>query len=212
MSDPLRAAREAALAHLLAETPFPGWSHEALAAALRPAGEPEAARLFPGGALDMIDAFAERIDRLMPAHADLAGRGLTGRGLTGRGLTGRVRALIAARLAIMRPHKEAVRRALGLLALRRHAPAGLRLLLRGVDAIWHAAGDEAADFSWYTKRATLAGVYGATLLYWLNDESADDGASLAFLDRRLDGLKAFGKARARIFAALPFSASPSPPP
>ncbi len=209
MSDPLRAAREAALAHLLAETPFPGWSRAALAAALRHAGEAEAeaARLFPGGALDMIDAFAERTNRLMPAHADLAGRGLTGRGLTGR-----VRALIAARLAIMRPHKEAVRRALGLLALRRHAPAGLRLLLRGVDAIWHAAGDEAADFSWYTKRATLAGVYGATLLYWLNDESADDGASLAFLDRRLDGLKAFGKARARLLAALPFSASPSPPP
>ena len=33
---------------------------------------------------------------------------------------------------------------------------------RTVDAIWHAAGDRSADFSWYTKRAILAAVYAAT--------------------------------------------------
>ena len=37
---------------------------------------------------------------------------------------------------------------------------------RTVDAIWHAAGDRSADFSWYTKRAILAAVYTATVLYW----------------------------------------------
>jgi hypothetical protein len=55
----------------------------------------------------------------------------------------------------------------------------------------------AADFSWYTKRATLAGVYAATLLFWLRDDSEDDAATLAFLDRRLEGVARFGRPRRR---------------
>ncbi len=203
-TDSLAEARDAALALLLAEPEFPGWSLPALAAVLRRHGqaEAEAARLFPGGALAMIAAFSARADRLMAARADLAGRGLTGR----------VRALIVARLRILRPHKEAVRRALGLLLMRRHAPAGIRLLAGSVDAIWHQAGDHAVDFSWYTKRTTLAGIYGATLLYWLTDASENDEASLAFLDRRLARLKNIGKMRACLKGAMPpawGAASPS---
>ncbi len=201
--DSLTEARDAALACLLAEPDFPGWSLAALASVLRRHGqaEAEAARLFPGGAPDMIAAFTASADRRMIACADL----------TGRGLTGRVRALIVARLAVMRPHKEAVRRALGRLARRRHAPLAARLLAATVDAIWYAAGDQATDFSWYTKRATLAGLYGATLLYWLTDPSADDAATLAFLDRRLAGLKTIGQARARLQRAMPCAGRlPSP--
>jgi ubiquinone biosynthesis protein COQ9 len=64
-----------------------------------------------------------------------------------------------------------------------------------VDAIWHAAGDMSADFSWYTKRGILAGVYSSTLLYWLGDTSDEDEATLAFLDRRLETVGQIGKAR-----------------
>jgi ubiquinone biosynthesis protein COQ9 len=71
---------------------------------------------------------------------------------------------------------------------------------RTTDAIWHAAGDRSADFSWYTKRAILAGVYGATLLRWLNDGSEDDADTLAFLDRRLAGVARIGRLRARCAA------------
>ena len=42
-----------------------------------------------------------------------------------------------------------------------------------VDAIWYAAGDSATDFNFYTKRGLLAAVYGATMLYWLDDRSPD---------------------------------------
>ena len=73
----------------------------------------------------------------------------------------------------------------------------LRCAARTVDAIWHAAGDSSADFSWYTKRAILAGVYGATLLFWLGRHDEDDAAALAFLDRRLAGVAAIGRARRR---------------
>jgi ubiquinone biosynthesis protein COQ9 len=122
--------------------------------------------------------------------------------LVGKGLTARVRAVIALRLAQNRPHREAVRRAMAVLALPMHARQAAGCTARTVDAIWRAAGDRSADFSWYTKRAILAAVYAATLLYWLRDTSEDDAATLAFLDRRLAGIGRFGKLRGRTTAAL----------
>jgi ubiquinone biosynthesis protein COQ9 len=67
-----------------------------------------------------------------------------------------------------------------------------------VDGIWHAAGDQSADFSWYTKRASLAGIMLPTLLFWLNDIEFDNETTLAFFDRRLDGLARIGRARSRL--------------
>ncbi len=67
------------------------------------------------------------------------------------------------------PHREAVRRGLSFLALPVNAPLGAKLLYRTVDDIWYAAGDRAADFSFYTKRGLLAGVVASTTLYWLDD-------------------------------------------
>jgi ubiquinone biosynthesis protein COQ9 len=66
-----------------------------------------------------------------------------------------------------------------------NAPIAAACTARTVDSIWHTAGDQAADFSWYTKRLILTGVYTATTLYWLRDASENDEATLAFLDRRL---------------------------
>ena len=42
--------------------------------------------------------------------------------------------------------------------------------------------------SFYTKRLTLAGVYSATLLFWLDDASEDGAESWKFLDRRIAGV------------------------
>jgi ubiquinone biosynthesis protein COQ9 len=161
---------------------------------------PEAARLeaellFPGGAIDLVEAFIDRADRDMAARAqDEAFAALR--------VSKRVRALVLGRLAAMAPHREAVRRAMGVLAQPRHARAASCSLARTVDEIWHLAGDEAADFSWYTKRAILAGVYSATLLFWLRDDSEDGAATAAFLDRRLAGVGRIGKLRGRLEARM----------
>jgi ubiquinone biosynthesis protein COQ9 len=155
--------------------------------------EPEdAVLLFPGGAADMIEMFCDWADRRMEEGAGALDPGLR--------LHQRVRAVIALRLEQNRPFKEAIRRALAVLALPGHARLATVCTARTVDAIWHAAGDRAADFSWYTKRAILAGVYGATVLFWLRDSSDDDGATLAFLDRRLAGVGRIGSVRRRVAA------------
>ncbi len=186
MDDPERSAeRDAAIEAMLPLVPEHGWSMATLRRAL---AEPDdAALLFPGGTPDLIETFCDRADRQMEAAADLEAQGLGGR----------VRALIALRLAQQHDQREAIRRALAILALPLHARLAARITARTVDSIWHAAGDRSADFSWYTKRAILAGVYGATLLFWLRDHGEDDAATLAFLDRRLQAVGRIGKARAR---------------
>ena len=83
-----------------------------------------------------------------------------------------------------------------------HAPLAMRLLYETVDGIWYAAGDSATDFSFYSKRATLAGIYAATLLYWLGDRSPGFSDTRAFLDRRLAGVARLGDARHRLQTAL----------
>ena len=97
----------------------------------------------------------------------------------------KIRALILLRLTQAIPHKEAVRRTLAALATPLHAPMSTALLYQTVDHMWRAAGDDATDASFYTKRATLAAVYSATLLAFLGDDSADMAKTEAFLDRRL---------------------------
>lgn len=64
------------------------------------------------------------------------------------------------------------------------------------DIMWRAAGDTAVDYNHYTKRTLLAGIYTATLLAFVNDESEDHADTRAFLARRIDGVMRFEKAKA----------------
>jgi ubiquinone biosynthesis protein COQ9 len=188
--------RDSALAAALPHVPPLGWTISALRQGLRDLGgesgsDPaDAELLFPGGGMDMIEAFADLTDRRMEAEAAALN-------LPALRVPARVRALIELRLRLLRPDKAAMRRAVGKLALPGRKPVALACTARTVDAIWHAAGDASADFSWYTKRAILAGVYGSTLLFWLSRHDEDDAATLAFLDRRLEGVAAIGKLRRR---------------
>ena len=185
--------RDAALDAMLPLVPSEGWTMATLRHALRDAGsEPaDAELLFPGGALDLIEAHSDLADRRMEqagAAPDFAAMRLPAK----------VRGLIAARLDHSRADRDAIRRALGILALPRNAMLAARIVGRTVDTIWHAAGDRSADFSWYTKRAILTGVYSATLLFWLRDESDDQAPTLAFLDRRLADVARIGRLRRRV--------------
>jgi ubiquinone biosynthesis protein COQ9 len=110
--------------------------------------------------------------------------------------------MIVLRLEQNRPHKEAIRRALAILALPQNARVAAQATARTIDAIWHAAGDRSANVSWYTKRATLTAIYSATLLYWLRDTSEDNAPTLAFLDRMLATHARFRRLTGRVEGLL----------
>ena len=187
MSAPERSPeRDAAIEAMLPLVGSGGWTYSTL---IEAAG-PDADLLFPGGAVDMVEAYCDLGDRWMEQDAAALP-------LAGMRTPDRVRAVIAARFDRNRPYKDAVRRALGVLAVPGRAVLAAQCTARTVDTIWYAAGDASVDFSWYTKRAILAGVYGSTLLYWLQDGSPDDMATLGFLDRRLAGVGRIGRLRRR---------------
>ena len=193
MSLPERSPeRDAAIEALLPLAGTSGWSMQALTEA---AG-PDADLLFPGGPADMVEGYCDLADRWMESDA-------AQRPLDGLRLPDRVRAVIAARFARNAHYKDAIRRALGVLAVPGRAMLAARCTGRTVDSIWFAAGDTSADFSWYTKRATLSAVYGATLMFWLQDGSDGDTDTLAFLDRRLAGVGRIGQVRRRLTGLLP---------
>lgn len=193
MTPPERSPeRDAAIEAMLPNVPFDGWTRRSLRGS---AAAEDVDMLFPGGAPDMIEAFCDWADRRMEAAAEALDLGSLR-------THERVRAVIVLRLRQNRPHREAIRRALALLALPMNARLAARCMARTIDAIWHAAGDQSADFSWYTKRVILSGVYAATVLFWLRDTSEDDTATQAFLDRRLAGVGRIGSLRRRAEATL----------
>ena len=94
--------------------------------------------------------------------------------------------------------KEAVRRGSALFSLPQNAADGAKAIWGTADAIWTALGDTSDDYNWYTKRATLSGVYGATVLYWLGDESPENRDTWAFLDRRIEDVMRIEKMKAEV--------------
>ena len=198
MRSPLAEDQRAALIEaVFPHVPFDGWSRPAVRAAARHIGMPadEALALFPNGAADLVANFSlwadlRMLDRLEAVHFEPLR------------IPERIALAITTRLEILAPWREAERRALSVLALPNHTLLGLRLLYETVDGIWYAVGDRATDYSFYTKRATLAAVYAAALLYWLEDNSPDFADTRAFLDRRLAGVASIGKARQRFEAAM----------
>lgn len=178
---------------MVSEATFDGWSRTALAAAGRqlalPAGEAD--RLFPGGPIEILSFSSERADAATVADMEKEG-------VAGLKIRDRITAAVRIRLERHAGGREAARRALATLSLPFNAPVALRLLYRTVDALWYAAGDTSTDFNFYTKRATLAGVYSSTLLYWLNDRSPGSEATWGFLDRRIDDVMKIEKLKARV--------------
>lgn len=167
---------DAALAHVS----FDGWSEITFRAAIAESGvQPALARaLFPRGAVDLALAWHDRGDAAMVARlkaADLAD--LRFRDRIATAIRYRIEAI---------GDKEIVRRSATLFALPQHAPDGARAMWRTCDLIWTTLGDSSDDVNWYTKRATLSGVYSAVLLYWLGDTSDRSNATWEFLDRRID--------------------------
>jgi len=170
---------------------FDGWTHNAVDSAAAELGIDSAqARLaFPKDATHMIEAWIEGVDAAMEAH-------FTPQVVEKLRISQRIRAMIWFRLETTGPAREAVRSALSVLAMPQNVPLALRTGWRSVDLMWRLAGDTATDYNHYSKRLILSGVYTATLLAWLDDQSEGWTDTAAFLDRRLAGVGRFEKWKA----------------
>lgn len=186
-------AMRLALAPAIADAAaFDGWSAEAVRTAADQLGLDGDAALFAfqGGAMDMIDAWIAAID------ADMAAA-FPPEKLAGMKIREKIRSLVQFRLDAIAWQQEALRRALAIMAMPQNAPRTLRLSWRSADTMWRLAGDTSVDYNYYTKRTILAGIYAATLAVFADDKSDGFADTRAFLDRRIDGIMRFEKAKAK---------------
>ena len=108
----------------------------------------------------------------------------------------RIRDLVLYRIEIINPHKEALRRALAILAQPQNAMGAARLAWRAADRMWRIAGDRATDFNHYSKRGILSALYMSTMLVYLDDDSGGLAGTRGFLDRRINDVMHFEKLKA----------------
>ncbi|WP_447765703.1 COQ9 family protein [Sphingopyxis panaciterrae] len=186
-ADPTLDEIRTALAPLIAESAaFDGFGEAALTDASARAGvDPDVARLaFAGGGRDMVDAWFADVDARMAAT-------WPAEKLATLKIRERITTLVEARIDLIAPHRESLRRALALLALPTNAPHAARLGWRAADLMWRLAGDTATDYNHYSKRAILGAVYGSTMAVFLNDDSDDFADTRTFLARRIDQVMRF---------------------
>lgn len=191
--DHLEPIREKVLRAALPHVPFDGWNDGLFALVAEELGEdPAILRLaFPSGAMDLIEYHSRDADRRMfEALKDQNPADLS--------IRARITLAVRTRFELLEKEKEAVRRAVAYEAIPVHSPSGMKLAAETCDLIWRWAGDQSNDYNFYTKRLMLGGVYGATLLFWLGDNSDGHGETWAFLDRRIENVMQIEKAKAGV--------------
>ncbi|MGV8997149.1 MAG: COQ9 family protein [Parvibaculaceae bacterium] len=199
--DHIVKARSAILKAALPNVAFDGWTSKVLSDAAEAAGvsHGQMRLAFPGGVVDLVDCFLADGDRRMS-------EALAAQDLSVLKIRERITLGVRTRIEVDLKDREAVRRAVTLLALPLSGTTGPTSLFRTVDAIWRAVGDTSTDFNFYTKRAILAGVYSTTCLTWFGDGSEDYADTWAFLDKRIADVMQIEKAKAgvkKIGAMLP---------
>ena len=192
-----QTARQAVLAAALPHAAFDGFTDSLLQKAGAEAGvaKTDLKRLFEDGPLSLIEFYSVWADTEMEKK-------LAAMDLKAMKIRERIATAVKTRLAILKPHKEAARRAAAMLSLPMHVALGTKLVYRTVDAMWRAAGDTSTDFNFYTKRGILAGVYGSTAMRWFNDTSADEKPTDEFLAARIENVMQFEKFKAKAKDAL----------
>ena len=181
--------RQKILAALLSQVPFDGWTETAYANALKQIKMPrdEADQQFPDGVRDCVEYFGATTDEAMQQHIN------NERSFARMRVRDKVTFAVRARLEILAPNREAMRRLMVWYAMPQHMSQGVKRFYKTVDMIWIAAGDTATDYNFYSKRILLAAVLKATTLFWFSDETPGFTATWDFLDRRIADVMKLGK-------------------
>lgn len=187
-------AKHSILNQALKLVPFDGWHETTFETACKHAGfdEKYGYVLFPSGVKELVGYFIQECDKHML-------EGLKTLPLGTMRVRDRIAAAITLRIRNHIPHKQAIPATLRFFALPQHSAQAMQALAHTSSEIWYAAGDNATDFNYYSKRFLLAGVYSSTLLFWLDDTSEDYKDTWAFLERRIDNVLQIGKTKKKCF-------------
>ncbi|KAG7672759.1 hypothetical protein Ndes2526B_g08713 [Nannochloris sp. 'desiccata'] len=165
-----------------------GWTKNALETAATQLGlSPAIAGSFPRGAVHLVEAFNTNCNEKL--REILAERKEEIEEMDGKN---KLALGVQLRLEMMAEYLESWPDALALQAYPSEVPHTLQNYGTIADIILRAVGDESTDFSWYTKRAALSGIYVASELVILNDKSEHYTETWRFLENRLRDMDKIG--------------------
>lgn len=170
-----------------------GWTKKALSAGADSEGFPGVAHgMFPRGGVELVFYFYRECNKNLVDHLETGVKKLQEQKEKIR-TQPFISQAIETRLRMIIPYMDKWPQAMAIQTLPQNSWEAWSNLGKLVDNIWHYTGDKSTDFNWYTKRATLAGVYKSTEIFMLQDKSDDYEETWHFLNRRLDDLTSFSK-------------------
>lgn len=193
---------------MLPHVPFDGWNWDAIEQGAIDIGFEKKKtpllrkkiykELFKNGSIDFIDIFSKMIDLEVKKTYEMMES-------QPERVPEKIKTIIMIRLNLCQKHKEAVRSSISLTAMPKNAKKSVNILYRTCNSIWRMAGDKSTDFSFYTRRISLAAVYTSTLLFWLNDTSNKIAETESFLDRRLNDISKISNLKKPVSTVKNFS-------
>lgn len=172
------------------EVSFTGFTHETLEHVYKDLFKDNkdaldhAKALFPKGLIDIANAYSSRLDEQMLKQLETSK-------ITPIKIRDKVAFAVEKRLDLIKGQRDMVKGCASYWSTSSKSD-GASQIWATADKIWIWAGDTSTDYNHYTKRALLSGVILSTVLYWLNDSSADQQDSIAFLHRRIDNVLKIG--------------------
>ena len=115
-----------------------------------------------------------------------------------RSIRDRIKKAILLRLRILSRNKQACRNTMAYLSFPQNLMLSLDLLYSTADSIWRSIGDRSTDFNFYTKRILLSSIYLPTLVFWIEDQSANFSDTRKFVDRRIENIMYIQKLRSTL--------------
>ncbi|XP_071824519.1 ubiquinone biosynthesis protein COQ9, mitochondrial-like isoform X1 [Apostichopus japonicus] len=176
--------------------PSHGWSVKAIAKGAQQHGYPGVTHgLFPRGGGDLMHHFVRQCNNDISKHLEGLSKD-TDKSRNSSELSPSIlRDAFQMRLRMLVPYMDHWPQAMALTALPTNIQEHFTNLYKLIDDICYHSGDRSVDFSWYTRRLALLGVYKSCELHIVQDGSHDYQETWDFLDRRLDDFTTAGKVK-----------------
>lgn len=203
---PFNEVETAILSQSLPLVPAHGFTSETLHLGAKASGYLDAStNLFPSGAFSLVHYYLYTQRQALQNQTQILNPPVV-EGKRPPGVGAKVKALTWARLQANEPVIHKLPEALALMSLAGNIRPSLKELSALSDEIWFLAGDVSVDSSWYTKRASLAAIYGATEVFMTKDTSEGFKETSEFLDRRFEDSRTLGEAAGNLRQWVGFTA------
>ncbi len=94
----------------------------------------------------------------------------------------RIRKILLSKIEIMNKEKNFYKKIFLNSLLHNKSVSLPKQLYKSIDQIWYLAGDASVDFSFYTKRLILAGIYSRIVLFFFNNNNQNELENLLDLN------------------------------